>query len=282
MAHTTERDRRTINEQLTAPEANRLFYADFAAEYDRTECCALMPAEREKLRRALEFALEVVGPDPQVVDAGGGTGFAASILAELGVEALVLDLSPAMLEKWRAKAEALGLEPKTEIGELEGYFRNTDHEWDLIVFSSVLHHLEDPESVLMLAGRRLAPGGVILTMFDPTPETRSLRLLRKVDWAVWALFHYPIRFGSILYRRLRRATGDDDPELQIGQRAERHAYDGVQDVALMKAMADEGLEILNHSCTYDARYRVVRLILRGLREPSTFSLMLRRPSNIDS
>src|SRR5436305_427810 len=62
-----------MSEQLTASEANRLFYADLAPEYDGTERCAFTPGERTKLRGALERALGLVGSDPRALDAGGGT-----------------------------------------------------------------------------------------------------------------------------------------------------------------------------------------------------------------
>jgi SAM-dependent methyltransferase len=266
-----------MKEELTAAQANRLFYADLASEYDRTERCAFTPSERVKLRRALKRALQGLGSAPRALDAGGGTGNAASILVELGVEPLIVDISPEMLEVWRAKAEALGREPHTKVSELEQFLSDCDDRWDLIVFSSVLHHLEEPARVLELASRRLTPGGVIVTMFDPTPGSRSLRILRKADWAIWALLHYPARALGLLRGRLRHAVGDDSAELQVGRRAERHAYQGIDDAELVQLMSGHEMEILDHSRTFDARYLLVRLVLRVLSRPSTFSLLLRRP-----
>jgi SAM-dependent methyltransferase len=267
-----------MSEQLTASEANRLFYADLAAEYDRTERCAFTPSETAKLRQALERALGQVGPAPQVLDAGGGTGNAASILVGLGVEPLVVDISPEMLEVWQAKAVSLGCEPRTKVGELEEFLSACTDSWDLIVFSSVLHHLEEPARVLELASKRLAPGGVILTMFDPTPGTRMLRMLRRADWAVWAVLHYPRRALELVRGRLRRVAGNQSAELQVGRRAERHAYHGIADDELVARMSSRKMEILDHSRTYDARYLLVRLALRLVSRPSTFSLLLRRPT----
>jgi SAM-dependent methyltransferase len=268
---------RGMSEELPAPEANRLFYADLAAEYDRTERCAFSPGERSKLRRAIERALREAGSAPRALDAGGGTGNAASILLELGVNPLIVDISPEMLAVWRAKAAGLGREPRTKVAELEEFLREDTDTWDLIVFSSVLHHLEEPDRVLELATARLAPGGVILTMFDPTLGTRALRALRKADWAIWAVLHYPRRALELVRGRLRRARGDRSVELQVGRRAERHAYQGLPDDELVATMSSRGMEILEHSRTFDARYLLVRLAMRALSRPSTFSLLLRRP-----
>jgi SAM-dependent methyltransferase len=224
------------------------------------------------------MAVKAVRPDPRALDAGGGTGNAASLLLELGVNPLVVDISPEMLEIWRRKSAALGRRARTEAAELEEYLlRSNGENWDLIVFSSVLHHLEDPTRVLELASRRLAPGGAILTLFDPTPATRGLRLLRKVDWAIWALLHYPRRALALLGARILRAAGDKSPELRIGRRAERHAYQGIDDRQLAASMSANGLEVLNHTRTCDARYGIVRLALRLASLPSTFSLLMRKP-----
>src|SRR4051812_521074 len=125
-----------MSEQLTASEANRLFYADLAPEYDGTERCAFTPSERTKLRGALERALRRVGSDPRTLDAGGGTGNAASILVELGIEPFVVDVSPEMLEVWRTKAMALGHECHMKVAELEEFLSEGKERWDLIVFSS--------------------------------------------------------------------------------------------------------------------------------------------------
>ena len=63
----------------------------------------------------------------------------------------------------------------------------------------------------------------------------------------------------------------------MGRLAERHAYLGIADQELAAQMSGQGIEILEHARTYDARYLLVRLALRAISRPSTFSLLLRRP-----
>jgi SAM-dependent methyltransferase len=264
-------------EELSAPEANRLFYRDLAAEYDSTERCAFSPSDRATLRERLELALRDAPSNPRVLDAGGGTGNAASLLVEIGITPLVVDISPEMLQVWRRKCAALGQEAQTEVAEIEAFMGEKGETWDLIVFSSVLHHLEDPARVLELASQRLAPRGAILTMFDPSPSNRTLRALRKLDWAMWALLHYPRRAFALVRGRIRRAAGDQSTELQVGRRAERHAYEGIDDRRLAALASAKRLEVVSHARTYDARYGLVRLALRLLSQPSAFSLLLRKP-----
>ena len=74
------------------------------------------------------------------------------LLLGMGLEPMVLDISPHMLERWERKAQELGHAPRTELGTIEGFLSADDRHWNLIIFSSVLHHLEDPIDALLAAG----------------------------------------------------------------------------------------------------------------------------------
>lgn len=265
-----------MSEDLSAPEANRRFYEELAASYDETEHCIATGREQDVLRTALESALRLTGPRPRALDACGGSGNAARMLAELGGAPLVVDISPEMVARWREKAKAAGVEPGAEVAEIEEFLRTDERVWDLIVFSSALHHLEDYEAVLSLAGARLAPGGAILTIFDPTIGGFLVRILRRLDWIIWTARHAPSRVPQLIVGRLRRIAGSGDPELSIGRLAERHAIKGIDDEALVESLRDAGFEIVSHAREYDARHAVVRTALRLIRRPSAFSLLLRK------
>lgn len=74
-------------------------------------------------------------------------------------------------------------------------------------------------------------------------------------------------------RRVVRPAGDGT---HTGRLAERYAYMGIDDHELVRAMQGLGLEVLVHERHHDARTVVVRLLLRRLHQPSSFSLLLRR------
>ena len=91
-------------------------------------------------------------PGARLLDVGGGTGNYAVALAGLGFEPLVLDRSPAMLERAAAK----GLET------IEGDARELpfrERSFDAVTMLSMLHHVDEPAAAIAEAKRVLAEGG---------------------------------------------------------------------------------------------------------------------------
>jgi ubiquinone/menaquinone biosynthesis C-methylase UbiE len=252
--------------ELDAAEANRRFYARVAETYDATEECVVDPRRQAYLHALLDRALAELGPEPRALDACGGSGNVTLALAERGVGTLAVDVSPEMLALLARKAAARGLPAETRVAEIEPFLREPGPSFDVIVFSSALHHLEDPGAVLALAAARLEPGGVLLTVFDPTQTGRAGRVLRRVDYGLHVARHTPGRL-------LQRARGRD----QLGAAAERHALAGLDDAALRARLEAAGLEVLVHDRRADARFALVRAAQRLLREPSGFALLARRP-----
>jgi len=165
------------------------------------------------------------------------------------------------------KASDRGLPAETRVAAIEPFLREAGLSFDLIVFSSALHHLEDPGAVLDLAAARLAPGGVLLTVFDPTRTGGAGRFLRRVDYGLHVARHAP-------HRLLRRVRARDT----LGAAAERHAVAGLDDRELRARLEVAGLEILVHERRHDARFALTRGALRLLREPSAFAFLARRPA----
>lgn len=265
---------------IGSAEANRRFYETHAADYDETEFCATTRKPKDDLREALLSGLEQVAPAPRVLDAGGGTGNASMVLAELGVSTTLIDASPQMLARYRAKARAAGLEPTTELADLERFFAVDERRWDMIVFSSVLHHLEDPAAVLCLAANRLEPGGVLVTIFDPLIVGRPGYLLRRLDYMAWIAIHAPATLLRAVWRRLRsrlrRATaGSAEPN--IGELAERHAMSGLDDERIRRGVEAAGLVTIRHQRIHDARHRWIARAGERLGQPTHFAFTFRRP-----
>jgi 2-polyprenyl-3-methyl-5-hydroxy-6-metoxy-1,4-benzoquinol methylase len=269
-----------MSEPLTAIEANRLLYRDLASDYDHTEACVVDARQHERLRAALLEALAIVPSPPRVLDACGGSGNASALLVAEGVVPTVVDVSAEMVARWEAKARDLGVEPETHTAPIEEFLAGDERLWELMVFSSALHHLEDPAQVLCAAADRLAPGGAIVTIYDPTLGDRTLRALRMADWLGDLLVRRPGEFVEVVRRRIarqRRAVAGS-AEVHVGRTAERHALGGIDDRELRRRVERHGLEVVVHERLCEARLALVRLALRALRRPSSFRLLLRRPA----
>jgi ubiquinone/menaquinone biosynthesis C-methylase UbiE len=264
---------------VTAAKANRQLSGDLAHEYEMVETCVADPRQQRRLRDALDEALKHVPQASRVLDACGGSGNVSGMLASKGVVPTVVDVSPEMLARWESRAKHMGLVPETHTGPIEEFLHGDDRRWDLIVFSSALHHLEEPDAVLATAAASLAPGGAILTIYDPTPATRTLHTLRMVDWLGHLLLRRPGEFKAVAKRRWeRRRTNPDGEAPHIGRLTERHALGGIDDLQLNRALQVQRLHIVVHERSYDARLLVMRALLRLLRRPSSFRFLAQAPA----
>ena len=183
-----------------------------------------------------------------------------------------------MVALWEQKARARGFDPQSEVSTLEDFFAADSRAWDLIVFSSVLHHLEAPASLLRSAAAHLAPGGFIVTVFDPLELSRAGRWLRRLDYVCWVLVESPGRVPELVARRLRSRPapeGQHAEDEHLGALAELHAMSGLRDDDLVRALRDSGLELVVHDRICDARFAFFRWLARLLRMPTAFSLVAR-------
>ncbi|MBD0291106.1 MAG: class I SAM-dependent methyltransferase, partial [Thermoleophilia bacterium] len=247
----------------TTVDANRRFYAEAANRYDSTEECVVDPRLRERLRLVLTRALRELPPEPRALDACGGSGNVSLLLLEHGISPVTVDVSPEMLAIYERKASVRGWATDTRVAEVGDFLAATSERWDLIVFSSALHHLEDYRRTLELSVAHLAPGGILVTIFDPTRVGRLGEKLRRLDYIAHVFVKTPRRVPSLVARRVRgRPRGGD--ETPVGARAERHALEGVDDLAIRGTFETAGLEILVHGREYEGRFALTRLLFRAL------------------
>ncbi len=262
---------------LTAAEANAQFYAGHAELYDRTEPCLVDPQQRQRLERAIAHALTLLGDTPHVLDACGGSGNAGTVLLRHGVVPVVVDVSREMTTLWAQKAQRAGVTSEIHVATVESFLAADPRRWDLVTFCSALHHLEDPGAVLRAAAQRLAPGGLILTMFDPTRSEQLLRHARKADWLSELARTEPRHFVDLARGVAQRRARGENGDASVGRIAERHAYSGIDDIALTAEFRERGLEVLIHDRYVDARTGALRDLLRAAGRPSHFHLLVRRP-----
>jgi len=121
----------------------RRFWDDDAATYD--DAPGHHPTSAA-VQAAWTAALEAVLPAPpaRVLDCGAGTGFLSLIAARLGHRVTALDLSPGMLARLRAAADAEGL----DIDVVVAPAHEPPHGFDAVVERHLLWTLPDPVGAL--------------------------------------------------------------------------------------------------------------------------------------
>ncbi len=158
----------------------------------------------------------------------------------------------------------------------------TNLKFDLIVFSSALHHIEDYTSVLKMAADRLDDGGFIYTVFDPLKWRFPAYQIIWLDWLVHAALNYPGDLFSAIKRRLKRAKARqltalaENGELDLDELTEYHVRSGIDDLVLIGDMEKTGLKLIAHKRYTDARNNLFRFFLTIQGISTGFKILLRK------
>jgi ubiquinone/menaquinone biosynthesis C-methylase UbiE len=172
------------------------------------------------------------------LEIGSGTGYFSLNLLQLGlIERLTAtDISPRMLRRLSATAEALGLEAETVETEAEK-LPFEDESFDLVFGHAVLHHIPDLRRAFAEFRRVLRPGGAIAFCGEPSRYGDRLAAAPK-------------RAGMLaapVWRRLLRAHPRAVPD---GEKSIGHALEGEVDV---HAFAPADLRSLLRDARFERR-----------------------------
>ncbi len=171
------------------------------------------------------------------LEIGSGTGYFSLNLVQLGVieRLAATDISPGMLTRLAATAEALGLEGvSTMVTEAE-VLPFEDESFDLVFGHAVLHHIPDLDKAFAEFRRVLRPGGMIAFAGEPSRYGDQLAALPK-------------RAGLALAPVWRRAIGAQERAVAEAEQSEGHSLEGEVDVHafapadLRRLLRDGGFE----------------------------------------
>lgn len=134
----------------------RIIYSAWAPLYDH-----LARAFKAQRRRALELAAPKAGE--RVLLVGAGTGLDLEVMPP-GPQLMATDLTPAMLEILKKRAQRLGLAVDARVMDGQA-LEFPDGSFDWVILHLILAVIPDPVRCLREAVRVLRPGGHVL-IFD--------------------------------------------------------------------------------------------------------------------
>ena len=275
-------------------EANRTYYSQTAGLYDATETCVQDEEVQGQLESDLDRVLNALNKpvrEVSALDACGGSGNISMKLLRRGVSVVLADISPQLLELFGKKAAAAGYQAESVCSEVATFLGDGGRVFDVIVFSSALHHLENIDGVLGLAYQRLAPGGLLFTVFDPTARSqRSLatRTLLKLDYYWFKLVCQSSDVLPAAGRRFQRLLSGSSPDRKdqvalnqstVGMLAEYHVEQGIDDIGLVERLKRVGYEVVWHERYTKCRSALVRPVIEFLGDKTSFKLLLRKPAS---
>ncbi len=220
-------------------DVNTRYHDAAADEYDAKWGIDFGAIGQRQVRLKLVKALGGLGGERfgDALEIGSGTGYFSLNLVQLGiVERLTAtDISPRMLKRLAATAEALGLGQVTTVPTEAERLPFDDESFDLVFGHAVLHHIPDLDRAFAEFLRVLRPGGMIAFAGEPSRYGDRLAVLPKRA----GLLAAPV------WRRLVGAAGRAVPE---AQQSEGHSLEGEVDVHafapadLRRLLRDAGFE----------------------------------------
>ena len=174
------------------------------------------------------------------LEIGSGTGYFSLNLVQLGVieRLTATDISPGMLKRLAATAEALGLADVTTVATEAEALPFEEESFDLVFGHAVLHHIPDLDVAFAEFRRVLRPGGMIAFAGEPSRYGDSLAALPK-------------RAGLALAPVWRRAIGAEQRAVGEAEQSEGHSLEGEVDV---HAFAPADLRRLLHEAGFEQRH----------------------------
>jgi 2-polyprenyl-3-methyl-5-hydroxy-6-metoxy-1,4-benzoquinol methylase len=233
--------------------ANVEFYRGIAEKYDRYESCAsdvffqeMLENDVDEMGRRLENQFGEIC----CLDCGGGTGNLTLKLLRRGWAVTVVDVSPDMLEISRAKISASGYAARFVNDSIEHFLASSAEDFEVITFSSVLHHLYSPVQVVWEAADRIRPGGFFYSNFDPVfPSSRLMATcFCNLDTILAKLLYDRKDLLPGITRRFRKLALPRDGAVSRaiaspGDLAEYHARQGLDDLSIAAALEGRGFGV---------------------------------------
>lgn len=268
--------------------ANVAFYEQIADKYDSYETYLFDLG----LQKSLEVDLDKIAyysrdlrRKPVCLECGGGTGNLTLKMCARGWPVTVVDISDEMLDQLRKKAGSRGYSPTLVRSPIERFLETTRGEYDVVAFSSVLHHLYSYENVVEQAVTRVRPGGFFYSNYDPVVSQRPqlTRAFDSLDIAIAKVMFDPADVLPGIGRRIRKLFAPADPFLHrtvasAGDIAEYHAKAGVDDGALVRLLQKSGFSVMEHLRYATGRTVAIRFLNARLRLLESFKIIAQRNS----
>ncbi len=259
-------------------EANRVYHDSCVNEYGRLggDTHAGYAHYSRRVSRHLDLILTQLprpASDSLAADCGAGAGFFTGILLQRGFRVVAVEVSAGMRA---VLVDRLGGTAGLTIvdRDLESFLGDSQPQYDLISFVSVLHHLYDYSAAVALAAEKLAPGGILYTTCDPAASHRP-GLAVALQWADRALYgaRRPRRLAAWLAGKKRIAAASD-PIMQL---AEFHARTGVEQERLSAAVSGVGMRPILVSRNPAAKSGIIRGIERLTGTGTDLAMIWQKP-----
>jgi SAM-dependent methyltransferase len=157
---------------------------------------------------------ELLGDPRSVLEIGCGTGRALAHLAQRGITARGVDLSPVMVKKATGKWAGTGVE--VVCAEVLAYLSEYEDTYDAVYSIFGAAWFTDPSRLFPLVRQRLNPGGVFVFSQPPAiPGAYGPQGMYKGGFAGRAMFTYRYSYRLAVWKRLLTRAGFATADAQV-------------------------------------------------------------------
>jgi 2-polyprenyl-3-methyl-5-hydroxy-6-metoxy-1,4-benzoquinol methylase len=168
-----QKTKSTLSPEAFQERINIVFHDFEASHYDamHTDMWRSLQQQVNLLVGDLFSHKKIGSPELSLLDIGCGTGLSTQILlsSKLGEyisQVTLLDTSPNMLKYAAEKAKTWNKKYKT----VNSYLGGLDEKFDVVIISSVLHHIPDLEVFLKQVDQAMNPNGILIHLQDPNGD----------------------------------------------------------------------------------------------------------------
>ncbi len=116
--------------------------------------------------------------DKRVVDVGCGGGILTEGLAKLGVNALGIDLSDALIDIAELHGLESGVQANYQLISAEALAEQSPESFDHITCMEMLEHVPDPDSIISACATLVKPGGMVFfSTLNRVPKAYLLAII---------------------------------------------------------------------------------------------------------
>lgn len=183
------------------PETYKDFYTNESDVYHSSRYNGLYGKLFQQLHHETLTEMLKKTTTDKVLEVACGTGHTSTLLSDLGIKSIACDLTPAMMDK--AKARLSGKDIIPEFMEADAFnLPFEDHSFDVLISTRFLHlfAMDKQEELFAEFNRVLKPGGHLIVDFD----NWSSRWLMAVPYLFYNLVKYQRIAPFSIYNKIAK------------------------------------------------------------------------------
>lgn len=223
--------------------------------------------EQKRTINDINFIAKLISKvNPRALDMGCGTGNLTLKLLERGFHVTGIDITKEMIEVLRSKNQHGSL--KLIECDADTFISKETEKYDVIAFSSILHHLPFYTETLYKCVNLLNSRGIIYIIHEPLPEVKQNLIWKRFSMIDDLLFYSILKLRGIKIPKISYIYSD------------YHSQKGLDIEGIVECLIRENCEILKFEKYNIRKFGILSLIENKLNPSKTmFKLIARKRIN---